>query len=489
MSKSPPNPNSFPAFLRSSGKPIVFILLLALILRVVLVVWFPAVAGDENRYAVPAVNMLHGHGFSSDLQEPYGPTMAAVPLYPLFVAAVYRVFGENTLAVRIAQGLLDLLTSLLVAFVSFNLAPASLKRRSAISSFAIYGCLSWFTVLWTRYILTETLALFLTMLAIAIGMIALKRGGWVWAVAGAICGLALMDRPDSLLLVLAFVLVLAVKFVRHRSTQVIGQALLFSCALIAVLIPWTLRNYVAFRQFQPLASEYGFANAEYMPIGYLRWIRTWITDETYFDVFTPAFQPGSEPFDPMKLPSNVFDSPEERAQVVRLMSDYRREKKFSAEMNAGFETIADARIHRAPLRFFIWLPLKRILSVWLTGFATTNPLHRLVRILLVLPILIGGIAGFVLGAGNRTVTGLLVLMVLTRTVFLGYHYAPESRYIVEAYPAMIAACGITCAVLWFHCHRRFGRVESKIGRVRLSREKTRSELLRQHRADQEGKSA
>ena len=442
-----PNQNSFSAFLRSSGKPIIFIVLLALILRLVLVVWFPVVAGDEKRYTVPAVNMLHGHGYSSDLQEPYGPTMAAVPLYPLFVAAIYGVFGESTLAVRVAQALLDLLTILLVAFVSFNLAPASLKRHSAISSFAIYGCLSWFTVVWTRYILTEILALFLTMLAIAIAMIALKRGDWLWAVAGAICGLALMDRPDSLLLVLAFVLVLAVKSVRHRSTKVIGQGLLFSCALIAVLIPWTLRNYLAFRQFQPLASEYGFANAGYMPIGYLRWVRTWMTDETYFDVFTPAFMPGSEPFDPMKLPSTVFDSPEERAQVVRLISDYRKEKKFSSEMNAEFETIAEARIRRAPLRFFVWLPLKRILSVWLTGFATTNPLHRLARMLLVLPILIGGVAGFVLGAGNRAVTGLLILIVLTRTIFLGYHYAPESRYIVEAYPAMIAACGIACASL------------------------------------------
>jgi hypothetical protein len=58
-------------------------------------------------------------------------------------------------------------------------------------------------------------------------------------------------------------------------------------------------------------------------------------------------------------------------------------------------------------------------------------------------------------ARNRLVSGLLVLVVLTRTVFLGYHYAPESRYIVEAYPAMIAACGVTCAILWRYLHQRF----------------------------------
>jgi len=454
-----PNPdqNSFPAFLRGSRKTLLLILLSALILRVVLAVWFPASAGDERRYTVPAINLLHDHGFSSDLREPYTPTMAAVPLYPLFITAVFGIFGEHTLAVRIAQGLLDLLTSLLVGFVSFSLAPTWLRRRAAISSVAIYGCLSWFTAFWTRYILTETLALFLTMLAIAVGIRAVKKGGWRWAIVGAICGLALMTRPDSLLLVVAFVLILAVKFVRHRSVLVVGQMLLFSCALTATLAPWTLRNYLAFGKLQPLASEYGFATSRYMPIGYLRWIRTWITDETYFEVFEPAFGPGSRPFDPLKLPTDVFDSPEERAQVVQLMADYEKEQNFTAEMNDGFEAIANARIHRAPLRFFVWLPLKRILSVWLTGFATTNPLHRLVRMLMVIPILVGGIVGLILCARNRIVAGLLVLVVLTRIKILGYNFEPESCYIVEAYPAIIAACGVTCAALWSHLNQRFRR--------------------------------
>ena len=42
---------------------------------------------------------------------------------------------------------------------------------------------------------------------------------------------------------------------------------------------------------------------------------------------------------------------------------------------------------------------------------------------------------------KQPVARLLLLVILTRTIFLAYHYAPEARYIVEAYPAMIAACG------------------------------------------------
>ncbi len=32
--------------------------------------------------------------------------------------------------------------------------------------------------------------------------------------------------------------------------------------------------------------------------------------------------------------------------------------------------------------------------------------------------------------------------------FLAYHYAPETRYTVEVYPAMIAACGVSIAAVW-----------------------------------------
>lgn len=74
---------------------------------------------------------------------------------------------------------------------------------------------------------------------------------------------------------------------------------------------------------------------------------------------------------------------------------------------------------------------------------------------MVLPILIGGLFGFTFLVRGRQLTHLLVLVILTRTAFLAYHYSPEARYIVEAYPAMIAACGVTGAALWNYLNRRW----------------------------------
>ena len=71
----------------------------------------------------------------------------------------------------------------------------------------------------------------------------------------------------------------------------------------------------------------------------------------------------------------------------------------------------------------------------------------LVRIFLVLPLLAGGLLGFILWVRNSTLATLLVLIILSRTVFFSFLSA-EARYIVEAYPPVIAACGVTAAVLW-----------------------------------------
>ena len=71
----------------------------------------------------------------------------------------------------------------------------------------------------------------------------------------------------------------------------------------------------------------------------------------------------------------------------------------------------------------------------------------LLRIVFVLPILIGGVLGFALWIRNKKLAELVVLIVLTRTIFFAYRH-PEVRYIVEGYPFMIAACGVTSAALW-----------------------------------------
>jgi 4-amino-4-deoxy-L-arabinose transferase-like glycosyltransferase len=448
---------SFREFLSAYRTPILIILLVAFGWRLGLVIRFPHAAVDEIRYTAPAVNMLAGRGFSANVSEPYLPTEHTMPLYPLLIAAVYAVFGENNSVVRIAQSAIDVLTCLLVAFISFNLAPPWLKRPAAIVSLIIYGYLSWFTVFWTRYILTETLAMFLTMLAIAMSIWAARGGRWRWLAVGAACGLAILTRADSLLLVFAFVLVLVFQIARQRSATSVINLLLFCLAIPLVLAPWIARNFMAFGKFQPLYKSLlynspGKPRDEYVPRGYILWIQTWMTDESNYSASALVFHPGNRDFDPRQLPHKMFDSAEEREEVYRLIDRYNQTGEMTPELSDRFRELANERIKRAPLRFYLWLPLKRIASMWLTGFVTTNRLHMLVRILLVLPILIGGVLGFAIWARSWPLVTLLALTILIRTVFFSFLMG-EARLIVEAYPPMIAACGLTGAALWGYLNR------------------------------------
>ena len=444
--------SSFREFLSAHRTPILIVLIVACAWRVFLVVGFPRTAGDEPRYRVPAVNMLAGRGFSSDVREPILPSEHTVPLYPLFIAGLFAVFGQHNSVVRIAQSVIDLITCLLGSFVAFSLAPSSQKRAAAMSALIIYGCLCWFTVSWTRYILTETLATFVTMLAIGVSIMVFRKEVWRWPAVGAICGAALLLRPDSLLLVSAFVIFLIFQIARLRTAKSVLSLFLFCLTIPVVLTPWIVRNYIAFGKFQPLASPTGMPHGEYVPEGYLWWIRTWMTDQTYYLAFHPVLFPGSRSFDARELPNESFDSSEEREQVLKLIDQYNREGRFTPEMNDQFQAIANNRIKRAPIRFFVWLPIQRMAGMWLTGFATGNALHRLVRILLVLPILLGGIAGFVFWTRNAALVTLLLLIISTRTLFFGFVNSDE-HYIVEAYPLVIAACGVTCATLWNYSKR------------------------------------
>jgi 4-amino-4-deoxy-L-arabinose transferase-like glycosyltransferase len=435
----------------------------------VFVITAPPANGDaKSRYIATAVNVLDGHGFSVDQQSPYTTGEATVPVYPLFIASTYKLFGRREMAVKVLQVLIDLATCLLVGFTAFNLAPASLKESAAMCSVVIAGVFSWFTFVWTSDLLTETLTLFLTMSVVGLCILAMRerqKRNWLWLGAGLVCGLALLTRPDSVFLAGSVLLLLLGRTAQERSWGRIKNILSLVLGIALVLTPWVVRNYFTLGKFQPLASEYGFPRASYMPPGYLKWLRTWITDETYFsNVYPPAFHIGTAYFDPNQLPDSAFDSPEEYRRVLTLIAQYNQSQLFTPAISDGFAQIANERITRAPVRFFITLPVRRTASMWLTGFAVRQPTNHggifrilpvvsptvllLIRILSVLPIIIGGILGFALLCQRSALVTLLLLTVLLRTTFMAYHYAPETRYIVEAYPPMIAACGVATAALW-----------------------------------------
>ncbi|MCA1558346.1 MAG: glycosyltransferase family 39 protein, partial [Acidobacteria bacterium] len=303
-----PGDQNFSIFLRTQWLKVLLLLLLALSIRIGFVVAFPDPLQDP-RYRPTAINILEGNGFSMDTRPPHRPSEAAVPGYPLFIAAVYAVFGRTETAILLSQAVLDLPTCLLVAFVSFRLAPPGIKKSAALWALTIYGLFSWPTIVWIARIHVETLTIFFMMIAVALAAVAMRKGLWYWIGAGLFCSLAILTRPDSVLLLAAFILFLLLQLAQKRRQECALHLIGFCLVVALSLAPWVVRNYLSLGKFQPLASEYGCPQECLFPTGYLWWVRTWIKDETYFDyAFTPPWTPGGAFFDPGGLPPGTYDS-------------------------------------------------------------------------------------------------------------------------------------------------------------------------------------
>src|SRR6185369_15553095 len=158
---------------------------------------------------------------------------------------------------------------------------------------------------------------------------------WVWLATGLLAGVAVLFRPDSGLFALALGLTLVTATLGRRSevklskqrdeiwyrtarTSYLGAV--FSLAFCLVLVPWAIRNYRVFHLFQPLSPAHAEMPGEFVPRGYLTWVRTWIDDGRYIE---PAiWQLDAAPIKLSSIPDRAFDSAEEKQRVSALFEKY-----------------------------------------------------------------------------------------------------------------------------------------------------------------------
>src|ERR1039457_3760915 len=150
-------------------------ILAALALRLFFFVYFPAVTDDSRVYANLAANWLqHGvYGLTQAIPQETQlvPTDARLPGYPMFLAAIFWLFGiGNFKAVLLTQILVDMGSCLIVA----DVARRAVSGRAARTAFALTA-LCPFLANYAAAALTETLEIFFTALALDGAAAALGR--------------------------------------------------------------------------------------------------------------------------------------------------------------------------------------------------------------------------------------------------------------------------------------------------------------------------
>jgi len=444
------------ALLRNHFRFFLLAALSGLALRLLFLFAFPAITADSFIYGDIAKNWLQHGTYGVTDGTAITPTYIRLPGYPAFLALVFSIFGmEHYRAVLVIQIFVDLATCFLIA----DIARRLLSDRAAKTAFLLAALCPFFAN-YAAAALTETLEIFFTVLALHFVARELIHGQdrrlMRWVCCGLAIACAILLRPDGGLLLLAVGGYLAVLMIISFTRGTPASALYFFRAGLLVvlvslvpLIPWTLRNLRTMHRFEPLAPRYANAPDEFFPLGFNRWVRTWMVDYVSVEEIYWAV-PGNS-LDASRLPARAFDSPAQQEETEQLLDDYNDKLHVTPELDVRFDKLAADRIHAAPVRYYIWLPLARIADMWLRPRTEILPSDSrwwefdddpkwsaLAVGLGIVNVLYLGFA--FLGLVKRqgfTLWGLLLSFVLARSAFLGSLENPETRYTLECYPVVI----------------------------------------------------
>jgi len=231
-------------------KYLILIFILALILRLTYVLFFPQleIESDALEYDTIGWNLASGAGFSLD---PRVPTPVRPPMYPFFLSLIYLIFGHSYLTVRLAQAIVGALTCLVVYWIGKEIFDEGVGGATSLI-FALYPAL----IGYTGSLLSETLFTFLLSIVVLFLVRAVKnRSSKLFAVSGAFLGVATLCR--SAMISFPLFLLMGLWILHRLNVKTIVHFLVFLLAMVIVLAPWTLRNYYYFHTLLPVAAKGG----------------------------------------------------------------------------------------------------------------------------------------------------------------------------------------------------------------------------------------
>ena len=208
---------------------------------------------DDLNYVKSAVALVKKGIFV--FHEYNEPTVFVTPVYPFFLAGIFKMFGYGFVGFQAARIIQAALSSITIALVFLTAKYLFSVKAALISAFLVSFYFP--NVVTTGYFLTETL--FTTLLALLIylslrfaaspKMLDFGLLGIVWAIA-ALCRPTIALYPAIL-----FLYLFAYKKTNIKKAMKLGTFMAIS--FIIVMSPWWIRNYREYNEFIPLAASSG----------------------------------------------------------------------------------------------------------------------------------------------------------------------------------------------------------------------------------------
>jgi len=478
----------------------VFALAAELCLRLLFVLKFPADSGDTPIYEQIAANWLKHRVYAMDVQGALTPVDLRMPGYPAFLALIYALTGRAAESARLwvmfAQIAVDLLTCLVIGSLAANLfrmvskGPPGKPGRQIFIAALWLAALCPFTANYTAVVLTETIAIFWTALALLFLIdiasdsndLIFPRTKEPWKIkfkdsrvlpvtAGLAVGIGTLFRPETPLLLFAAWITNAFLLLRHGKAKHLLRIILFTAlGCVVPLLPWAIRNAVTFHEVQFLTPKYSTLPGEIVPKGLMAWESTWLFRVK--DNYLVPWKINDEAIDVDTIPARAFDSPpnsptpqssamDEKQRVAAILKPYNEDLSLTQEEDDAFAKLARERTARHPLRTYLWIPAARAIVIWfspriellpisgnvfpLAEMHDTDPADQAFTILLFL-LNIAYVAAAACGTiklwraspAVRPAFLFFLLFILLRTAFLTTLETPEPRYVLVCFPVLIA---------------------------------------------------
>jgi hypothetical protein len=220
-----------------------------------------ATAPFEQETGSIAHALATGKGFSNPFLRDTGPTAWLTPVYPLIVAATFKIFGIFTIPAFLFLVSLNSIFSAAVCVPIYYIGKHVAGVGVGSAAAWLWAVFPSAVMMPFEWIWDTSLTAFLAATLLWATLTLAESGRWRdWCWYGLLWGFTLMTNPavGSLLpLLLAWAAYRSRKQTTsdHLAACVNKAALAFGLAILCC-VPWTIRNYVVFHRFVPLRSNF-----------------------------------------------------------------------------------------------------------------------------------------------------------------------------------------------------------------------------------------
>jgi 4-amino-4-deoxy-L-arabinose transferase-like glycosyltransferase len=352
-------------------------------------------------------------------------TITRPPLYPIWLAIIYSIFGHALLVARLGNALLGAITAVLTALLARHIGGRLAGFIAGI--FTVFYPIS---VYLSRTLFVENLALPLFASFVLTGLLAVRSKKYIWAViAGLVGGLCALSRANLYALIPLFSLCLGGVIWRegYKKKAVVTVVILLIVAALTIL-PRFLNNGLRYGLWTPIATT--------------TWFNTCLGFNEYVDAFEHRV---------------VEDFPKLQDEAARYKGDdsqveaYFKEKTFEyIRKNPGWS----AYLYFGRLISFFDFRTK-IRNPNFIGYSFLKDMVNLFSYGLVLSLSIVGL--FVREVRKR---GLLLYFVLGIMPFTLAFFNISIRYRIPVEPLLIALASTTFVIVLNWLKERFKKVKT-----------------------------